>query len=466
MTSSPIASNWPATIRRPRPRKTSQAQQAVAAFDTVLQAVPDFAPAHYGRGAALERLGDREGAERHYRVAFELLPDYADAMAALAALLARTGRAADARPLAVQALTLNPASVEAAMALAYADLAAGDAKAAEASLRPLVARTDLDAELAAAAFVTLGDALDRDGRFDEAFAAYEDAVARLQKVRATVAKDIDGETYLDLIARLASWFKDATPGDWRPETEDAQAPAQAHVFIISAVAYSGSNELRRVLDAHPKVAVLEGADALAEAQRRFLLAPDGFEQLATLAAAEAKVLRDAYWARTAEQLGDLKDKVVVDSAPFGFATLCLIAALFPKAKIIVALRDPRDAVLSNFQRPVRKNADLHAYLSLEGSAEIYDAGMRLLDTFWEKLPLEIAEARLEDLIANGDEETRSLCAFLGVDWDARVAEAAGSIVDDVHARIILSHWRDYGRQMAPLLSKLAPWVERFGYPEA
>ena len=443
--------------------KSGQARRAVAAFDTVLQAMPDFAPAHHGKGLALERLADPEGAERHYRAAVDLMPGFADALASLAVFLARRGRHEEARSLAERALAVDPANTEAKLALAVSDLASGAPDKAEPVLRAVLDDPKAAAETRASAAAAFGDALDAQGRYADAFAAYEDANARLRAIRGAQSH-VESETYMALAGRLTAWFTEA--GEWRPDPGTDEMPAAGHAFIVSASARSGADRLHRALAAHPGAAVVERSDALAAAEQAFLMTPGGLARLATLGADEAKRHREAYWRRTAALAGDLKDKVVVDRAPLGAATLCLISALFPKAKIVLALRDPRDVVLRAFRRPALVNPDLHAFLSLDGAASLYDAAVRLLEASWERLPIEIAEMRLEDMAADPEAETRSLAAFIGIDWDEAMRRAAAEAPDARMGRSDDSRWRSYAAELAPVLPGLAPWVERFGYPEA
>ena len=74
--------------------------------------------------------------------------------------------------------------------------------------------------------------------------------------------------------------------------------------------------------------------------------PEGLERLAHLTPAEAQTWRAAYWAEVARGGVEVAGKVFLDKAPAGTLYLPLIAKLFPGAKILFALRDPRDVVLS------------------------------------------------------------------------------------------------------------------------
>ena len=56
--------------------------------------------------------------------------------------------------------------------------------------------------------------------------------------------------------------------------------------------------------------------------------------------------------------------------------LPLVARVFPEMKILFALRDPRDVVVSCFMQRLPLNAVSVHYLTLEGTANKYASSMR------------------------------------------------------------------------------------------
>jgi hypothetical protein len=155
----------------------------------------------------------------------------------------------------------------------------------------------------------------------------------------------------------------------------------------------------------------------------------------------------------------------------------LIAKLFPNAKILLALRDPRDVVLSCFRRRFAMNAGMYEFTGLDTSAAYYVVVMALIQIYREKLPLEILEARHESLIADFDGEAGRLCNFLGLEFRDEMRAFAGrakaqTIDTPSGAQVArglsesgLAQWRRYQPQLQPVLPMLAPFVARFGYPE-
>ena len=151
--------------------------------------------------------------------------------------------------------------------------------------------------------------------------------------------------------------------------------------------------------------------------------------------------------------------------------------MFPRAKILFALRDPRDVVLSCFRRRFAMNAGMYEFTSLETTAAYYGAVMRLMDIYREKLALDLLEVRHERLIADFDGETRRLCDFLGLEFRDDMRAFAGraqtqNIDTPSGAQLArglsdqgLDQWRHYALQLQPVLAWLAPFVTRFGYSE-
>ena len=172
----------------------------------------------------------------------------------------------------------------------------------------------------------------------------------------------------------------------------------------------------------------------------------------------------------------LSRRVFVDKMPLNSVSLCLIAKLFPNAKIIFALRDPRDVVLSCFRRRFGMTLQMSELLTLESAAGYYDAVMTLCAAYRERLALRLHELRYEQLVANFAEVCRSVCSFLDITYRNEMQNfvaaaqsrnidtpSASQIVKGLYSRGV-GQWRGYRSEMSPVMPVLAPWVERYGYP--
>jgi len=160
--------------------------------------------------------------------------------------------------------------------------------------------------------------------------------------------------------------------------------------------------------------------------------------------------------------------------------LPLVARLFPGARVLFALRDPRDVVLSCLRSAFRMNAMTYAFTSLTGAAACYDACMAMAEVYRRVLPLTMTEVRHEAFVADPAGELARVAAFIGLAVDPeRAAQmldvaataarrpaqtpSAPQLQAGINARG-LGRWRAVAAEMAPVLPVLAPWAARFGYP--
>jgi len=454
--------------------------QAVGCFDAVIAAQPGFAAAHAARGAALEAIGDIQGAEAAYRRAVELQPGHLVAISGLASLAGRRGRSTEARELAGQVLAAQPNYPDAVMVLAQADLADGRPDVGEARLYDLLADPRPTVEQRALAQGLLGDLLDAQDRIAEAFTAYDTCNRAL--LAAYKRRFGSGVSALDY-AREVLALVDRLPADaW---AQGAQAPvslpgggqAAGHVFLVG-FPRSGTTLLEQVLASHPDVEALEERDTLADAMAAYARTPAQLVGLADAPASEIARLREAYWARVAREGAGPAGKLFVDKHPLHTFRLPVIAKLFPEAKVLFARRDPRDVVLSCFRRRFAMSAPMYQLLTMEGAARFYDVAMQLGERLGGRIPLPHRVVRHESLVEDFDATARELCDFLGLAWtdalrgfaeriqDRGVATPSGAQLARGLSAEGMGAWRRYAPQLAPAEPILAPWVARFGYAVA
>jgi tetratricopeptide (TPR) repeat protein len=453
--------------------KIGQAQDALSACEEALAIDPNAYGACMSAGDASVALRDLVNATRYYQRAADLEPSRGEPAGALAALAARRGDARTARLLAERSLTLVPNLIAAELAIARADLAEDAPAQAARRLERLLTRTDLSDDDRAAALTWLADAMDGLNLPTEAFAVYEArkiALARTAALRMGL-----GEQRIEQTRRLTNWLAASDPGAWRPranETPQHALPARAHVFLLS-FPRSGTTLLKQVLASHPEIVALDEAAWPAETGDQFMADQAAFNRLAMLSEEDAAKCRDAYWRDMREAAGeDLTTKVFVDKNPLNSVRLPQIAKIFPDAKIIFALRDPRDVVLSCFRRLYA--SALLEYHTLDGTTRFYDHVMRFMDVCGERLSLPMYTVRHENIVSNFDDEVRSILDFIGLKWDpgvrnfaARGGEGATPSASQVARGLNaegIGVWRRYQAQLQPVLPLLDLWVARYGYP--
>lgn len=427
-------------------------------------------------GTVCLRLGYLAASTVYFERASGVDPAAAEPISALAVVAGLEGDTGRARTMATRALVLAPDLISAQIALGKADMADGRSDLAATRMTELLMRPNLTDAQRIDAHDLRADSLDALDRPAEAF---EDYAARNAVVRRVTTPSLAklSESQGDRARRLAAWFLAAAPEPWRA-TAGADAVGAGltarHVFLVG-FPRSGTTLLEKVLASHPSIVTLEEVDALGVAGNALLSDDTALNGLASLTAAQAQPVREAYWRGVGEALGEpIAGRVFVDKMPLHTPALPLVAKLFPNARILFALRDPRDVVFSCFRRRFRMNAAMFEFLTLDGAARYYAAVMGLAAIYREKLPLTIHEVRHEALVADFEGEARRALAFLGAPWDPAVNNFAAQVRGTPRtpsapqvARGLnadgVGQWRRYLTQLEPVEPMLSRWVERFGY---
>ena len=454
--------------------RAGRTREALQSFLRATELSPEFAAAHYNCGWVSEELGDLDAARMHYERALQLGQNTSGNLAALAA---RQGNWASARLHAGQALAIDPGLAIAEHALASVEIAEGNYSDAEGRLTRMGANTSLSPLHLANTLSLLGDALDAAGRYGEAFAAYQSGNAKTRQVYAARFENPAVENMRQYVERLSRYFRNIPAESWMAADTDPPGDREGplrHIFLLS-FARSGTTLLEEVLVCQENVVTTQERDGLADGVAGLLKNEAGLDLLTALRGGGLARYRRAYWRKLADFGIVPEGRYVIDKQPYNTIGLPLIAKLFPAAKILFVVRDPRDVVLSCFRRRFLMNATNFQLLTLEGAAKFYDAVMGLAEICREKLPLQLREIRYEGLVANFEKEMRQICDYTGIAWTDRMNDFAGnaarrSITTPSAIQIArglnregIGHWRRYRLQLEPVLPILRPWIERFGY---
>ncbi len=407
--------------------------------------------------------------------AVSLDPNRADALAGLSGLATRRRDWETAAPLAERSAQLDPVQTDAPMNLARIDMGLGRFEAAGRRLREFIARPHMKPLARANAKIMLGDALDAAGRYDESFAAYANGKSDLNSMYASLFAAGERPSSPEVVRAMMAEFLAAPAQDWAaPARPVGRGPARGHAFLLG-FPRSGTTLLEQVIATHPDMEALGERPVMIDAETEFLSRAGGVTRLAGTVSDLLEPYRDAYWRRVREFGVNPSGKVFVDKHPLSTTRLPLIHKVFPGAKIIFALRDPRDVVLSCFRRSFNMNANMYEFNALESTAQFYNEVMTAGEVYFARLPLTVHRLRYEDLVADFEGQARALRAFLGVEWTdglkdfAATERAIGTPSSTQVGRGLydegVGQWRHYANAMAPVLPILQPWVDKFGYAD-
>lgn len=448
-----------------------RAEEALGCFDRVCTLAPGASFAHANRAAALRALGDLAGADRSYAQALGLDPRHPLALSGRATIAGMRGDAEKARTLALAALAVTPAQPEAVLGLAAAELALGDGASALRRAEDLLKEARLGPLDRADAHGLAGDALDRLGDYRRAFEAYG---RRNELLRAWYRPRFGtGPSALAYLQRLRATLAGMADVRWaRPDESDGDPQP---TFLVG-FPRSGTTLLEVVLDGHPGIATLDEQEFLLDGVRRYLRDPEDLRPLAEASDDELEPLRQNYWAAVRARGIDPATSRVVDKYPLNLLKLPLIARLFPRARILLARRDPRDVVFGCFRRRFRMSAPMYELLTLDGAARFYAEVMAFTDDLLPRLGLATQVVRHEAVVADLPGEVGRVCAFLGVAWTEEMADfgprsrrrpsatpSTAQLAGGLD-RSGLGHWRRYAPELSAVEPWLAPAIARYGYP--
>ncbi|HEV2363703.1 MAG TPA: sulfotransferase [Caulobacteraceae bacterium] len=488
------------------------ARGAVAEAETharnAVRIAPENAQAHHLMGMVMTEMNRPQVGEYHYRKALALAAAREPMLLANLALnLKNQGKMAEARALYQEARKAAPKMLHAVLGWARLEEADRDFDAASKLLgeaealapgNPTIAlsravvhsrRRAWDEALAQleamaagrdggglgpAELLEKGRLLDRLGRYDEAFAAFEAGKARLREVTGVSYGAAEAE---DLVRRLKSFFT-AERMRITPRA-GVRTDCPQPVFIVG-FPRSGTTLVEQTLSAHPAIAAADELpfihDIAGLAQRMLgspLSYPDALCELWMGDQREAlDNLRD-YYLQRARQFGVMEEgaRWFTDKMPLNETHLGLIALLFPASPILHVVRHPMDVALSVFS-----NLLTHGFCcayALETTARHYALIADLVAHYRGVLTMRYLPVRYEDVVERQEAEVRRMLTFIGEPFDlqclafeknrryARTASYA-QVTESLYDRSAY-RFRHYLEHLRPIEPILAPAMRRLGY---
>lgn len=417
---------------------------------------------------------DPESALAHATRALESDPRRADSLTLGAQCLERLNRLDEARDWAGRAVAISRNDPQANLTLAGLETRAGLLDSARPRLEKLVSRSSTPDQVRHRAYTSLGMLLEKLGEDAAAFEAFENAGRELEKL--PLVKRINGKLAYDRVETYRGRVTRGLVSRFASESFDTPAPA----FLVG-FPRSGTTMTEQILAAHPGV-VTSDERPLLDAVLSGVLAgsgrPDIPAAIERLDAPAVARLRRRYWERAASLVGDTAGRLLVDKLPLNIIDLPLINAVFPDARVLVALRDPRDCCYSCFKQWFNPNPAMIQFLSLPTTVRFYEAVMGLYLECRGELSVPILEVRYEDTVADLETQGRRIIDHLGLAWDDALLDfhekakarsvrtpSYAAVSERVHTRAV-GGWRRHAERFEPHRAALGPFVSAFGYSES
>jgi len=430
----------------------------------------------YQLGLAYALLGANRADEAMKRCdrALRLDPNSAPAHHVKALLHERRHEVDEAVAAARRALALQPGSDDAAIDLARMLDRRGDRIEARDRLLDILPRLRT-ADQRYKALKQLAMIHDRLGEYDSAF----DCMVRGNREGDRSGRALKSD--LHQIPRAIDDYHEGLTRDLLSRSQHGTDDEPPDPVFLVGFARSGTTMLEQILAAHAQIETA-GERLLVHALAReiavmFPEEPSMPRRLERLTTEQISRLRESYWRRAAQEMNASPGEVTfIDKGPLDIVDIGLINVIFPNAKVIVAVRDPRDVCISCFMQHFELNAGMAHFLDWERTAAFYGKVMGFWLHVRAMLTLKWMEVRYEDLVRDFPENAAAILAFLESPWDNSVLRfheiAAKRIVtspsfvavtEKTHTRAI-GRWKNYESRFEPsIMHHIQPAIAAFGY---
>ena len=449
-------------------QQTGKVGKARQRLERALELVPDHQWVQYYLGVMRHEQGDLAGARTSLEAALRVRGDDADAWAALCAVHTESGDDATAQAVLAQGLVISPQHPGLNIEAARRERQRGDGLGAEARLRRIDPAT-LAPQVRQRYFNELGRVLDRNARCEAAYEAFVQGNALADQ--ASRWRGSQPDAIFHDMHDIDTWLDAGALG--LDGVDDGDGDQGADLCFVIGFPRSEHPQFEQVMAAHPGVSLLRNRNTLEMLVSTLKGLPGGYPSaIARLDRSDRLALRRMY--RLALQReGAVAGRLVLDQAPLRLVHAGLVQALFPKARLLLSLRHPCDAVLDNFMHaePGDAAANFH---TLAGAVRLYDATLALWHKLQPRLSLPVSELRREDVATAPKTALAETCRFLGIAWDpalldASLADAPASAAvrsPAFAARRIVPHWQRYRTPLQPFLRTLGEHAQRLGYDMA
>ncbi len=463
--------------------ETGHPDSALTYFRKVLDLSPDSARGHNNIAVALETIGQLGEAEQHYRTAIGIEPDMIEAHTHLGYLLTGSGRFDEALEIFDAAIKKSPENRSAVSGKATALEHLGQYEAAYQILKPVLATGCSDGDIAIAYSIIgkhLGkheDAIEvckralksphipTKGISDMHFALgqlydqledWDSAFEHFNSANCNSPQHFDIHQYKNYITRLIAAYNSEVMGNIPRSSQNSDRP----IFIIG-MPRSGTSLVEQILCSHPDIF---GAGELVEISNIENSLPGFLGTYPDCIQNISQQLCDTLAKRYLDVLKQQSNETrhVIDKMPHNFLALGLINILFPEARVIHLLRDPRDTCISLYFQNFNAMHSYSTDQSLLG--QYYCEYQRIMQHWRDTVDIRLKEISYEDLIANQEKVTRELIEFCDLPWNKKCLSFYTSsrfvktpsydqVRQPLYSRSI-GRWKHYERHLSSLKEAL------------
>ena len=398
-------------------RESEDAEAALAILNRLIELEPGHAKAYSVLGVLKEQIGDKEAAADCFKKAIELAPDVISPHYELSQIKGRKS-----------------------------------SKDEILAMERLQEQTDLSRQDKAHLHFGLGEAYDKQGQIDKAFAAWEIA-NQIKALRFPYNPDIrkqHRDLTIEMSKTLTANFAETSSSQVRPL-----------VFVVG-MPRSGTSLTDQILTSNSNVSSLGEvgyADEMAVQVKELTgeLYPQG---LVKLTPKNLEILRASFLDKISHKHS--KFQILLDKTPLNFQHLGLLAEVFPNAKFIHCHRSPLDNCFSIFKLSFADHQDYAHELTALGHR--YSLYQEMMEMWKETYTDRIMDVCYEDTVADLEAQCHRLVDFLGLAFEPKMLEfyaservvrtpSASQVRQPIYKSSVQA-WKKYEQHLQPLVSAL------------
>lgn len=422
----------------------------------------------------LQMWGEIEVALQLSRAALRKMPNNPSAHFGVASCLHRLNFTDDAIKVMYRVLQLVPNDAGCQILMALLEVDKVQFSQAQQRLENVVA-TEKDPSQLARGCLELAKVYDKLKRHDDAFALLIRSGELHKQLQSY--KQLEPSFIFDRLELFKRGYQADLLTRWQADdfADDLPCP----VFLIGFLR-SGTTLTEQVLSAHPEIITSDENhlidEVVIELEKLSGIKANSPESLRKINLGQARHLRQFYWQRAKEEYGQqVMKKRFVNKVALNSIETGLISTLFPDAKILFALRDPRDICLSCAMQSFTLSPATVNMVSWQGIAKQYAAVMDLWLTLRDKIQPAFLELRYEDTVTDFEASFKKVFALLDLTWcpdvlrfqeklaGKYIATPSFAAVTQPIYQTAVARWQSYLRYFEPIQPILEPYIVAFGY---
>lgn len=277
-------------------------------------------------------------------------------------------------------------------------------------------------------------------------------------------------------------FDSLTPDhiqQWRQSAKNL--PQSPPLTILAGHPRSGTTLIEQALNAHPQAISAEETTIFSGAIHGPLFEgkPSDVPQSQILDEIPKNTLKgyqQTYHTMLELAMGQKSNgRMVIDKNPDLLQLLPSVLRVFPEARILMALRDPRDILVSIFSQALPPNHNAICHLSLKSSAQFVAKRLGLWVKLRDKIPDITCVLKYEDTVNDFRHEVGRAIHHMGLEWHEDCANPAAqanqrvvqsptyaAVREPVHKKAV-ERWKNYQPWLEPHMDTLNGVIESLGY---